>query len=220
VVHAGGRKTAVMGSRLQHFDSSNWSPNGLQRFSVTCLAQFSVTCLAQFIAHNNWTFCSCFVAPQINTRRRSGMRDLCLWTNFPAHNVAEASWCGLQILLCITRHDGRIAGDERNRRWYSDGFEIGCRNGERVRVAFALDCCDREAMSFLATTSGVSGEDVRDLLLAAVEHRFGVVNRLPVTIKWLSEMAAVTSPARHDRWRSAGHRVVTGRRRAWCERGC
>src|SRR5262249_31931417 len=58
---------------------------------------------------------------------------------------------------------------------------------ERVRVAFALDCCDREAMSFLATTSGVSGEDVRDLMLAAVEHRFGSVNRLPVTIEWLSD---------------------------------
>src|SRR5262245_25745679 len=84
-------------------------------------------------------------------------------------------------------HDGRIAVDERNRRWCSDGFEIGCDNGERVRVAFALDCCDREAMSFLATTSGVSGEDVRDLMLAAVEHRFGPVNRLPVTIEWLSD---------------------------------
>src|SRR5262249_30982217 len=54
--------------------------------------------------------------------------------------------------------------DERNRRWCSDGFEIGCDNGERVRVAFALDCCDREAMSFLATTGGIAGEDVRDLM--------------------------------------------------------
>jgi putative transposase len=62
-----------------------------------------------------------------------------------------------------------------------------CDNGERVRVAFALDCCDREAMSFLASTSGVSGDDVRDLMLAAVEHRFGPVNRLPVTIEWLSD---------------------------------
>ena len=85
------------------------------------------------------------------------------------------------------RHDGRIAVDERNRRWCSDGFEIGCDNGERVRVAFALDCCDREAMSFLATTRGVSGKDVRDLMVAAVEHRFGLVNRLPVTIEWLSD---------------------------------
>jgi len=85
------------------------------------------------------------------------------------------------------RHDGRIAVDERNRRWCSDGFEIGCDNGEKVRVAFALDCCDREAMSFLATTRGITGEDVRDLMVAAVEHRFGRVNRLPVTIEWLSD---------------------------------
>jgi putative transposase len=35
------------------------------------------------------------------------------------------------------RHDGRIAVDQRNRRWCSDAFEIGCDNGERVRVAFA-----------------------------------------------------------------------------------
>ena len=50
--------------------------------------------------------------------------------------------------------------------------------------AFALDCCDREAMSFLATTAGISGNDVRDLMVVAVEHRFGRVNRLPVTIEW------------------------------------
>jgi putative transposase len=85
------------------------------------------------------------------------------------------------------RHDGRIAVDERNRRWCSDGFEIGCDNGEKVRVAFALDCCDREAMSFLATTAGICGDDVRDLMVAAVESRFGTVNRLPVTIEWLSD---------------------------------
>ena len=42
-------------------------------------------------------------------------------------------------------------------------------------------------MSFLATTGGIAGEDVRDLMLAAVEYRFGQVNRLPVTIEWLSD---------------------------------
>jgi hypothetical protein len=33
-------------------------------------------------------------------------------------------------------------------------------------------------MSFLvlATTGGISGDDVRDLMVAAVEHRFGRVN--------------------------------------------
>ena len=70
-------------------------------------------------------------------------------------------------------------------------LEIGCDNGERVRVAFALDCCDREAMSCVATTSGITGEDVRDLMVAAVEHRFGRVNRLPVEIEWLTESGSL-----------------------------
>jgi len=85
------------------------------------------------------------------------------------------------------RHEGKIAVETPNTRWCSDGLEIGCENGERVRVAFALDCCDREAMSFVATTGGITGEDVRDLMVAAVEHRFGRVNRLPDTIEWLSD---------------------------------
>jgi transposase InsO family protein len=66
-----------------------------------------------------------------------------------------------------------------NRRWCSDGFEIGCDNGERVRVAFALDCCDREAMSFLATTGGISGDDVRDLMVAAVDSAGSIGCRPP-----------------------------------------
>ena len=36
------------------------------------------------------------------------------------------------------RHDGRVAVDTRNIRWCSDALEIACRNGEKVRVAFAL----------------------------------------------------------------------------------
>ena len=72
-------------------------------------------------------------------------------------------------------------------RWCSDAFEVACDNGERVRVAFALDCCDREAMSYVATTGGIGGEEVRDLMVAAVEHRFGQVNRLPTTIEWLTD---------------------------------
>ena len=85
------------------------------------------------------------------------------------------------------RHDGRIAVAEPNLRWCSDGFEVACDNGERVRIAFALDCCDREAMSFVATTGGIGGDEVRDLMVAAVEHRFGSINRLPNTIEWLSD---------------------------------
>ena len=39
------------------------------------------------------------------------------------------------------RHDGRVAVEQRNTRWCSDGLEIACDNGEKARVAFALDCC-------------------------------------------------------------------------------
>ncbi|MBS7701582.1 MAG: DDE-type integrase/transposase/recombinase [Chelatococcus sp.] len=85
------------------------------------------------------------------------------------------------------RHDGRIAVDRSNLRWCSDGFELGCDNGEKVRVAFALDCCDREAISFVATTEGIKGEDVRDLMTVAVETRFGQVNHLPDVIEWLTD---------------------------------
>jgi putative transposase len=85
------------------------------------------------------------------------------------------------------RHDGRIAVEVSNRRWCSDGFEIGCDNGERVRVAFALEGCDREVLGHVATTEGIKGEDVQDLMITVVEYRFGPVNRLPETIEWLSD---------------------------------
>jgi putative transposase len=85
------------------------------------------------------------------------------------------------------RHDGKIAVERSNLRWCSDGFELACDNGEKVRVAFALDCCDREAMAYVATTEGIKGEDVRDLMVASVESRFGRVNRAPQTIEWLSD---------------------------------
>jgi len=83
------------------------------------------------------------------------------------------------------RHEGRIAVDTRNTRWCSDGLEVSRDNSERIWVAFALDCFDREAMSFVATR-GITGEDVRDLIVADVEHRFGRVNRLPAEIECLT----------------------------------
>jgi putative transposase len=83
-------------------------------------------------------------------------------------------------------HDGTIAVAASNRRWCSDGFEIGCDNAERVRVAFALDCCDREAMSWVATPGGIDAEMVCDLMVEAVEQRFGDASP-GVPIEWLSD---------------------------------
>ena len=70
--------------------------------------------------------------------------------------------------------------------WSGDAFEIACWNGEKIRVAFALDCCDREAMGFVASTCGISGSMVRDLMLECVEQRFGT-GHTPHRIEWLTD---------------------------------
>ena len=85
------------------------------------------------------------------------------------------------------QHDGRVAVDRSNLHWCSDGFEIGYGNSERVRGVFAFDCCDREVLGHVATTEEIKGEDVQDLMITAVEYRFGPINRLPRTIEWLSD---------------------------------
>ena len=84
------------------------------------------------------------------------------------------------------RHDGRIAVDRSNTRWCSDGFEFRCDDGTPLRVTFALDCCDREAISWAATTGGHSGDVVRDVMLAAVEQRFGTTQAAQ-SIEWLTD---------------------------------
>ncbi|UAX94655.1 IS3 family transposase [Ensifer adhaerens] len=84
-------------------------------------------------------------------------------------------------------HDGQVAVARSNTRWCSDGFEIGCDNKEKVRVAFALDCCDREAIAHIATTEGIKSQDVQDLVITAVENRFGRINMLPQPIEWLTD---------------------------------
>jgi len=85
------------------------------------------------------------------------------------------------------RHDGRVATAEPNIRWCSDGFEVAGDDGARVRIAFVMDCCDRAVMSHVATIGGVTGEMIRDLMVEAVEGRFGRVSRTPQEIEWLSD---------------------------------
>lgn len=85
------------------------------------------------------------------------------------------------------RHDGQVAVLRSNQRWCSDGFEFRCDDGSPLRVTFALDCCDREALSWAATTAGHSGDVVRDVMLAALEHRFGHADQVPQQIEWLTD---------------------------------
>ncbi|MDL2268338.1 IS3 family transposase [Desulfovibrio sp. OttesenSCG-928-G15] len=83
-------------------------------------------------------------------------------------------------------HTGVVAVPVRNTRWCSDGFEFTCDDGQRVRIAFALDACDREVIAFVATTGGISSSMVKDLMLECVEKRFGSWHA-PHSIEWLSD---------------------------------
>jgi len=87
-------------------------------------------------------------------------------------------------------HDGKVAVTQSNVRWCSDGFEIKCDSGETVTATFAKDCCDREIMAWRAWPGrGLPGEPVREMLIEAVEKRFGAVEAVPEgrTLEFLTD---------------------------------
>lgn len=87
-------------------------------------------------------------------------------------------------------HDGQVATIRSNCRWCADALEFTCWNGEVVRVAFALDCHDREVISWTATTAGISGEMIRDIMVRCVEQRFGAI-RAPHPVQFLSDNGSI-----------------------------
>ena len=90
------------------------------------------------------------------------------------------------------KHDGVIVTLKPDLRWCSDSFEIRCWSGERVYVAFVLDCCDREVTGFIAAPESLCGEHVRDMMVQAVDRRFGPDTRkLNSAIEWLSDNGSI-----------------------------
>ena len=100
--------------------------------------------------------------PRVNHRRIDRIMQL--------HGLLLQRHSGHRI---VHAHDEVVRTLRLDTCWCSDGFEIPCWNGETVRVAFTLDTCDQEAITWTATTAGVIGEMIRDMKLIAVERRFG-----------------------------------------------
>jgi len=87
-------------------------------------------------------------------------------------------------------HQGSVAVQSSDTRWCSDGFEIKCDSGQTVTASFTKDCCDREILAFCAWEGkGLPGEPVREMLIEAVEKRFGSVEAVPEghTLEFLSD---------------------------------
>lgn len=71
-------------------------------------------------------------------------------------------------------------------RWCSDGFKFRCEDYAKLSATSALDCCDREAIGWVASPTGYSGDGICDLMLESLEKRFG--DQLPITpVQWLSD---------------------------------
>lgn len=83
-------------------------------------------------------------------------------------------------------HTGKVQTLLSNTRWCSDTFTIQCLNGEQVHVAFSIDTCDREVMRYIASTIGIDGQAIRDLMVETVEYRLGC-SRAERPIQWLSD---------------------------------
>jgi putative transposase len=86
----------------------------------------------------------------------------------------------------LRQHAGKIITIASDTRYCSDAFSIQCWNADRVHVVFSLDTCDREAIRYLASTIGVDGAMVRDLMIETVEARFGT-SKAPRKVQWLSD---------------------------------
>ena len=70
-------------------------------------------------------------------------------------------------------------------------MEVRCWNNEKVFIAFSLDCCDREAMSYVAEKRPLFHGDIIRLMDQTVTHRFGeFVEKLPQSIQWLSDQGS------------------------------
>ena len=98
------------------------------------------------------------------------------------------------------QHDGQVIAIRSNIRWCSDALEFTCWNGEIIRLAFALDCHDREVIGWLATTDGISAEMIRDMMLQCVERRFATFHASH-RVQWLTHNGSIFALTRRSRSR-------------------
>jgi len=103
-------------------------------------------------------------------------------------------------------HEGHVSVERSNVRWCSDGFEFRCFNREIVTVSFVLDCCDREAITYVVRKGkGLTAQMVQESVLLAVEKRFSVPESIPSGLQFLTDNgSAYRARSTHDLIRLLG----------------
>ena len=101
---------------------------------------------------------------------------------------------GLILPKVSSRRDhvptGKVMTLHSNTRWCSDAFEVQCFNGEKVYTAFALDCKDREAISFVSSCDPLTSIEIQNLMVTSVENRFQGLHT-PRQIEWLTDRGSI-----------------------------
>jgi putative transposase len=100
-----------------------------------------------------------------------------------------------EVGLLITRnrtrgsgrdHSGTISVPVINTRWASDITSIKCWNGEKLRVAVIMDCCDRSIISWIAAKR-IQACDIESMVQDAMCKRFGDVNPPKGQLQFLTD---------------------------------
>jgi putative transposase len=130
------------------------------------------------------------VTAMINKIRKA--KKLLSYNRKRIYRVMELNGLLLKKEIVVRDHQktGEIITLHSNTRWCSDGLEIRCFNGEKVFVAFSLDCHDREAISYVASKNPLLATDIQNLMIQSVDARFesGKTSR---SIQWLSDRGSI-----------------------------
>lgn len=146
------------------------------------------TCAERPYRGTNWkTVCVCHWRLSVFLRigEPTAGRSWCAASQCQARLSRDGDPCivaveGTQSPAVQSGHEGKVAVEHSDTRWCSDGFEVKCDSGQTVNATFAKDCCDREILTHRAWEGkGLPGEPVREMLIEAVEKRFGHVDGIP-----------------------------------------
>lgn len=128
------------------------------------------------------------VGALVNRKRRLEKEKI--WNKKRILRVMQMNNLVLQKVVIRPKrpHLGQVITIRSNLRYCSDIFEIKCWNGEKIYVAFSLDCHDREAMNFVSEKRHLIHQDIMKLMDGTVTHRFGeFIEKLSSPIQWLSD---------------------------------
>jgi putative transposase len=130
------------------------------------------------------------VTAMINKKRKK--EGLSKYNRKRIFRVMELNGLLLKREVVLREHQktGEIITLHSNTRWCSDGLEIRCFNGEKVYVAFSLDCHDREAISYVASKQPLQATDIQNLMIQSVDARFKGGKTLR-NIQWLSDRGSI-----------------------------